>query len=359
VSPDDDSRFDRTVSPSPACPKETLQQCGVSRIVQIHVPVLLIGGNAAIVHTTRTNTPHTPQTVIPTLINFLEQAAQLGYNTLHLTGGDHFLTGSQPYPHEPTTHILEDLLTTSHKLGYHNTATQLYSHHTALHSQHAARILQNLDHITITIDGKPVTNQQRDAFARMRENLTQVKNFSFSHTLTPDSWQILSWLTDFAIHHKATSLHLQTRDISTFSAVDLYRIYLAHYYLKSFAEPELLIHLDLLHRDNLINNPNFLFHQTTISKHNAEVLSKLIIGEKGDILTIPGSTFFKIGNIHDTTPLSTMIDQFMEKKLEYIMQLYNDTYREILADPGVEIFSWHQLIIDKSRKFEDSAHEQD
>jgi len=44
-----------------------------------------------------------------------------------------------------------------------------------------------------------------------------------------------------------------------------------------------------------------------------------------------------------------MIEQFMEDKLGYVMQLYNDTYREILADPGVEIFNWPELAIEKSR----------
>jgi len=270
------------------------------------------------------------------LINILEQAAPLGYNTLNITGADN---------------QLEELITTSHTLGYLNTITTNDTLPTP-------RILRHLDLVTISIAGKPQTPDQRSAFARMQQNITIINNtttLDLTHILRPDSWQILSWLTDFAIQHKAASLHLHTNTKIKWSAIDLYRCYFSHYYLKAFAEPELSIKLDLLHRDQIINNPNFFLHQTTGGDSGFSTLfSKLTIDNNGDILPIPQSAFFRIGNIHDSEQLSTMIGRFMEEKLEYIMQLYNDTYREILADPGVEIFNWHQLISEKSKKFADT-----
>jgi hypothetical protein len=38
----------------------------------------------------------------------------------------------------------------------------------------------------------------------------------------------------------------------------------------------------------------------------------------------------------------------MEEKLDSIMQLYNDTYREILADNEFEIFNWSERVIENS-----------
>jgi hypothetical protein len=318
VSPDDDSRFDRTASPSPAFPKETLQQCGVSRVVQIHVP-----------------TPSTRN-----LITFLEQAAALGYNTLHLTGADH--------------NALEELITTSHTLGYLNTLTTSDTLPTP-------RILRHLDHITISIAGKPQTPYQRSAFARLQQNIAIISNYvttlGFSHILRPDSWQMLSWLTDFAMQHKATVLHLHANELSKWEPLDLYRIFLAHFYLRRFAEPELLIQLDILHRDNIINNPNFFFHQDSIPERSAKGFStffkELTIDRKGDILPLgrESSSIFRIGNIHSNILLTTMAERFMEEKFGDIMELYNRTYRQILGSCD-ELFSWAKLIADASHQFE-------
>ncbi|MBS1606139.1 MAG: hypothetical protein JST42_26010 [Bacteroidetes bacterium] len=307
VSPDDDSRFDRTASPSPAFPKETLQQCGVSRVIHIHA---------------------CPPA--PALINILEQAAALGYNTLHLTGADH---------------RLEELVTTSHTLGYLNTLTTTDTPLTP-------RILRHLDHVTLSIGGKPETHdrllRRRGAFARMLRGIPIISNsvdsLGFTHTLRPDSWQILSWLTDFAMHHKASRLQLSTHTPAHSRAmrwtdVDLYRIYIAHYYLKTFAEPELLIRIDLHHRHSLID------------KAFSTPFNELTIDEHGDILPVPHgcSKFFRMGNIYAKESLATLIQRFMEEKHGYLMQLYNNTYREILGS-GDDLFNWTQQIVDASHR---------
>ena len=350
VPPDDDSRFDRTVSPSPAFPKETLQQCGVSRIIKIHTPSPTTTGLTAPTPTTRA------------LINILEQAVALGYNALSLTGGEP--TTTTPTDADPfLSNELEHLVTASHTLGYFNSVTTNGTH---LHSHHAARILPHLDHVTISIGGKPETHdhllQQRGAFARMQESLTVIKatvnNFGFIHTLRPDSWQILSWLTDFAMQHKASLLHLalSTRAPKTWSPIDLYRIYFSHYYLRKFAEPKLFIQLDLLHRDNIINNPDFFFHQNGMPDRSAKGFSmlfkELTINEDGDILPLACecSSHFRIGNIHSRESLSTMIERFMGEKLGNLMELYNNTFRQIMGSCD-ELFNWAEQIADASHQF--------
>ena len=346
VSPDDERCFDRTASPSPVCPQGTLQQCRVSRIIQISL-----------------SAPEKKQG-LPSraLINILEQAAPLGYNVVSLSGGEPFLYGE-----------LEQLVTASHSLGFFNSVT---TNGMLLRSQRALRILRQLDLVAVSIDGKQEAHDcmrnQQGAFAAMLDGLEVlkgcVKKFGLIHTLLPDSWQILSWLTDFALKHKASLLHLHPLALSgraaehfgnlRFSPTDLYRVFIAHYYLKTFSEPELFIQLDLLHRDNIVGNPNFFFHQNTIPELNAKgfsfIFKELIINETGDILPIAHgcSDFFRIGNISSGRSLEEMINKFMEERFGDILQLYNDTYRDILADKEYEIFNWSERVIENSHCFQ-------
>ncbi len=378
VSPEDASCFDRTASSSPVRPQETLQQCRVSRIIQIH-PTLRC--NLFCKHCYSSSAPGKKQG-LPSgaLINILEQAAPLGYNVVSLSGGEPFLYSE-----------LEELVTASRSLGYFNSVT---TNGMLLRSQRAGRILRQLDLVAVSVDGKQEAHDlmrgQQGAFAGMLEGLDILKDsiekFGLIHTILPDSWQILSWLTDFALQHKASLLHLHPLELSGratenfgglhFTPTDLYRVYIAHYYLKTFAEPELFIQLDLLHRDNIIGNPNFFFHQSgptgagTVpdlsavtgrvpgartqpnrsAKNFSSFFKELIINEAGDILPIAHgcSDFFRIGNISSGIPLEEMIGRFMEDKLDAIMQLYNDTYREILADNEFEIFNWSEKVIENS-----------
>ncbi|HEY4291282.1 MAG TPA: radical SAM protein [Puia sp.] len=364
VSPDDASCFDRTPAPSPVRPQETLQQCRVSRIIQIH-PTLRC--NLFCKHCYSSSAPQKKEGLSSrALVNILEQATPLGYNVVSLSGGEPFLYSE-----------LEQLVTASRSLGYFNSVT---TNGMLLRSQRAARILRQMDLVAVSVDGKQEAHDlmrgQQGAFTSMLEGLDILKDsiekFGLIHTLLPDSWQILSWLTDFALEHKASLLHLHPLELSGraienfgdlhFTPTDLYRVYIAHYYLKTFAEPELFIQLDLLHRDNIIGNPNFFFHQSApiargtgtqserSAKNFSSLFKELIINEAGDILPIAHgcSDFFRIGNINSGIPLEEMVGRFMEEKLDSIMQLYNDTYREILADTEFEIFNWSERVIENS-----------
>jgi len=383
VSPEDASCFDRTASSSPVRPQEALQQCRVSRIIQIH-PTLRC--NLFCKHCYSSSAPGKKEGLSSrALVNILEQAAPLGYNVVSLSGGEPFIYSE-----------LEQLVTASRSLGYFNSVT---TNGMLLRSQRAGRILRQLDLVAVSVDGKQEAHDlmrgQQGAFTSMLEGLDvlrdSIENYGIIHTLLPDSWQILSWLTDFALQHKARLLHLHPLELSgratenfgdlRFTPIDLYRVYVAHYYLKTFAEPELFIQLDLLHRDNIIGNPNFFFHQSgpadagggtqprgdtgavsdlsagtqsgcgeRSAKNFSSLFKELIINEAGDLLPIAHgcSDFFRIGNINSGIPLEEMIERFMSEKLDDIMQLYNDTYREILADSSYEIFNWSERVIENS-----------
>ncbi|HEY6901238.1 MAG TPA: radical SAM protein [Puia sp.] len=323
VFPDGDSGFDRTATPSPVGPLETLQQCGVSRVVQIYLSPLLEPG---------------------ALIDRIEQAAALGYNIIHLTGGAPFYYGRDPFEYD----VLEQLLNAARSLGYYNTLT---TGGASLQTAMAQRMMHYLHHVSVCVEGKK--EGQNPVLLKGLEVLRDRTNrFGLLHTLQPGSWKILSWLTDFALSQKASHLHLYYQEpphamhhqISPaehpFTPKDLYRIFIAHYYLKTFSGPDLSIELDLLHRERLRCPP---------------FLTKLVITDSGDLFPIAHgcASFFHIGHLHSGQGLEDMLGQFLKKKSKAITQLYNETYRDILhAGAGSDIVSWTVKLMENSYAFQ-------
>ncbi len=143
-----------------------------------------------------------------------------------------------------------------------------------------------------------------------------------------------------------------------FTSIDLCKIYIAHHYLKTYYENEIYIQLDLLHKDNTIDNPNFLFHQSFKPQLTCEsfssIFKELIINDNGDIFPIAYgcSPFIKIGNINSARKLSEITEWFMEEKIGHIIRLFNDTYFKIVNDKDFEIFNWSERVIENSYIFE-------
>ena len=345
---------------------ETLQQGRVSRIIQIH-PTL--NCNLACRHCYSSSAPGLRKALdLDLLITVIEQASGIGYNVISMSGGEPFLYKQ-----------LEELMRHSKTMGYFNSVT---SNGMLLESNKAKNILKHIDLIAISIDGKEefhdTMRNHKGAFKKMLLGLQiikdSIKQYGFIHTLLPDSWQLLPWLTEFAINHKAALLHLHPLEMSgrasqsftglKFTPVDLYKIYIAHHYLSTYYQNEIYIQLDLLHKDNIIDNPNFLFHQSFTPRLTCEsfssIFKELIIDDKGDIFPIAYgcSSFFKIGNINSTEKLSEMIERFMEKKINYIIRLFNNTYFEIVNNTDFEIFNWSERVIENSHLFEsEKLHE--
>ena len=343
----------------PIC-DETLRSVRVSRIIQIH-PTL--NCNLACKHCYSSSAPGLRNGLdVGSLINIIGQASAIGYNVISMSGGEPFL-------YKP----LEELMAHSKAMGYFNSVT---SNGMLLESSQAKNILKHLDLIAISVDGKEESHDtmrnHKGAFKKMLRGVEiikgSIKQYGFIHTLLPGSWQLLPWLTGFAVSHKASLLHLHPLEISgrasqsfnglKFTSFDLHKIYVACHYLKTYYENEIYIQLDLLHKDNIIDNPNFLFHQSFKPQLTCEsfssIFKELIIDDKGNIFPIAYgcSPFFKIGNITSTETLSEMIESFMEKKIEPVMKLFNDTYFEIVTDNDFEIFNWSERVIENSHRFE-------
>lgn len=293
----------------------------------------------------------------------VEELAGVGYNAVSLSGGEPFL-------YRP----LEDLLAHTHSLGFFNSIT---TNAMLLGSDRAKKVLRHADLIAISIDGKEEQHDSlrnfRGAFKKMEDGIQIVKDhvpyFGFIHTLFPDNWKIMHWLVQFALNHDARLLHFHPlemagRAATTLGSVDftpesLHKIYIAFHYLKEVYGGQLFMQLDLLHRDYIMNNPNFIFHQATAPALTAAnfsgIFKELIIDEEGDIIPISHgcSKYFKLGNIYDDSTCTQMINRFMEEKIDDVMELYQTTHDFICEAEETELVNWSEMVIYFSRQLFD------
>lgn len=292
------------------------------------------------------------------LKEIITQLEEVGYNVISLSGGEPFMYRQ-----------LLELLEHTKSLGFFNSIT---TNGMLLRSDNSKRILKLTDLIAISIDGKPKRHDElrglTGAFEKMQAGIeivrSNVENFGFIHTVFPNSWQIMPWLVEFVLQNDGKLLHLHPLEIAgravdtlahtRFDALSLHKIYIAFHYLKNYYANDLFMQLDLLHRDNIIDNPNFIFHQTSLPDFTAEdfsnIFKELIIDEKGDIIPVAHgcSQFFKIGNIYQNISCRQMITDFMDQKMDALIDLYNDTYNAILTDESQEIFNWSEMVINRS-----------
>jgi sulfatase maturation enzyme AslB (radical SAM superfamily) len=269
---------------------------------------------------------------------------------------------------------LEELLTHTHTLGYFNSIT---TNAMLLGSERAKKILRQADLIAISIDGKPAQHDYirnfDGAFQKMLAGINIVKDhverFGFIHTVLPDSLKIMPWLTHFALNNKAGLMHFHPLESAgratdnmksiVFDAVTQHKIYILFHYLKELYRDDIFMQLDLLHRDHIIDNPNFVFHQSERPKltpdNFSNIFKELIIDEEGDLIPIAHgcSKHFKIGNIYDKISCKEMIERFMQEKMEDIIELYNTTYNAIVEDESYELFNWSELVIRYSNEMFD------
>ncbi|RYZ29851.1 MAG: radical SAM protein [Chitinophagaceae bacterium] len=336
---------------------ETLSEGRVSKIIQVH-PSLQC--NLFCKHCYSSSAPQFKEGLpVKAILRILEEGRELGYNVVSMSGGEPFL-------YKP----LGELLAASKAMGYFNSVT---TNGMLLKSASSQAALQHVNLVAISIDGEePQHDEIRGlpgAYQKMMEGVKvvqeKVKHFGFIHTVQPNSWQLFPWLVELAIDKGAALMHLHPLELAgragenygelQFTAEDLHKIYITHYYLQAYYEKELFLQLDLLHRDHILDNPTFCFHTTGVCGLDdfTSLFRELIIDEKGNILPLAHgcSTRFKIGNIEEALSLKEMIDRFMEDRFVDLMQVYQVTYDEIINDPQKEIVNWSELVINNTHRY--------
>jgi MoaA/NifB/PqqE/SkfB family radical SAM enzyme len=291
------------------------------------------------------------------LKKFLIYAKKHGFNNLSISGGEPFLYDK-----------LEELFIFSKTLGYQNT---MVSNGMLLPAERNKRILQNVDLIAISIDGRPKLHDhirgQKGAFDKMMKGVQVLqslqKTFGFIHTITPESWSDLIRLAAFAHENGAKLLQLHPLEIHG-RAVDKlsgliiddtfgHQAFIMANYLRSKYEGKMAVQLDLSHRDYLASFPSVVntFERNCAKKGRlSDLLDTIIVEDTGRILPVAYGfdPKFTIGNVYDFT--DTLFDKFIAEKIPALKMLFSETLNKILADKETDIVNWNELLVNESQK---------
>lgn len=293
---------------------------------------------------------------IDALKAFLTMAFANGFNNISVSGGEPFL-----YTH------LEELFKFSRSLGYQNT---MASNGMLLPSERNKRILEHVDLIALSIDGKPPLHDfirgQKGAFDKMMKGVEVLQNmkkpFGFIHTVTPQSWDSLLWLGDFAYNNGAKLLQLHPLEMHGRALEMLagekiddtlaHQAFILTSYLRSKFDKKMVIQADLLHRDYLESFPetvhpfkrNCVRHGATVSN----VFDTIIVEETGRILPVAYgfNPHFTIGNVYNLN--EGMFENFITAKLADIESVFSETLSKVLLDTDTDIISWNELLVNES-----------
>lgn len=318
--------------------------------IQIH-PTLQC--NLSCLHCYSSSAPHHRGALaLDDLKPFLEKAYAEGFNTIAVSGGEPFLYRD-----------LEGLLEFTHDLGYWNT---MASNGMLLRSQRARRILELVDLIALSVDGPPTLHDhirgQKGAFVKMLEGAHLLRDldkpFGFIHTVTPQSWESLLWLGEFAHEQGASLLQLhplemygRATEMLPASALDdtmHHRIFILANYLRSKYAGQMAVQLDLLHREYLREYPqsvNTFERQCASTGRVSDLFDTIIVEESGCISPVSYgfSQDYSIGQLSNFT--DSTFAEFLETKVPDIRKLFDKSLRTITQNQELDVINWNEAII--------------
>lgn len=332
------------------------QDAGLFKTLQIH-PTRKC--NLACRHCYSSSSPvHKEMLDINRLKQFIIKAWDEGYNNISLSGGEPFLYDK-----------LYELLAFSKQVGYQNT---IATNGMLLESIKNQQILEHIDLVAVSIDGKPDVHDyirnQRGAFDKMFHGVAVLRDlnvpFGFIHTLTPNSWNDLLWLGEFSKNQEAKLLQLHPlemygRATTTLkqSAIDklmAYKMFILATYLQDKYQEEMVVQVDMLHRDYIEVFPQAVnpFRRMREGNKLSDFVDTLIIEETGNILPISYgfNPKFALGNVQTWEPDG--FKQYMLSALPALKTLYSSTVTKILEMKELDIVKWNEILLRESFEFE-------
>lgn len=323
------------------------------RTIQIH-PTRKC--NLACLHCYSSSSPQMKEMLdIEALKRFLEIAFNNGYNNISVSGGEPFL-----YSH------LEEMLKFTKGLGYQNT---IASNGMLLQSARNQAILEYVDLIAISLDGPPELHDkirgQKGAFDKTMKGVEILKNlnkaYGFIHTITPESWQSLIWLADFAFENGGKLFQLHPLEMQGRAASDMlgheiddtlaHQAYILASYLKSKYAETMIVQLDLLHREYIEAFPqvvNVFDRNCSKNKSIAHLLDTIIVEETGKIIPIAYGfdDFYQIGNVHDFSNLDFI--KYGNEKLPLLQKIYRQAIDNVVNNKNLDIVNWNEILVKES-----------
>lgn len=312
--------------------------------------------NLACLHCYSYSAPHLRDMLdVQALKTFLEYAFDEGFNNIAISGGEPFLYNG-----------LEELLRFAKTIGYQTT---IASNGMLLKTERAKRILEYVDLIAVSVDGPPTLHDyirgQKGAFDKMLEGVAILqqlqKPFGFIHTVTPQSWESLLWLGEFAEQHGAKLLQLHPLEIHGRASETLassamndtlsHQMYILAHYLRSKYAESMIVQVDLLHREYIRSFPQVVSafaRQCAVNGRLSDLFDTIIVDEVGKITPVAYGfgDQYAIGNIHHFD--NALFQRFVEEKVPALKKMFEDTLSKIINNSDIDIINWNEVIVQES-----------
>lgn len=291
---------------------------------------------------------------------FLEQAYDIGFNTIALSGGEPFLYRN-----------INELLRFTKEIGYKNTVA---TNGMLLKTRIASESFQYIDRIAVSVDGLEEEHDeirgQKGAFRKMEEGLNILKErnvqFGLIHTVTPRNWKNLLKIDEWARKQGAKLLQIHpleevgraTEECAemTFTEELLLKIYILTNVLRSQSCSDYFVQIDLLHRREILHNPKLIKYierntQLTVDNFAANMQS-LVVNERGDVLPhVYGfNPRFKIGNIASLDFVNNL-QTYLDGKGHFLEEFSRHCLNEVERSDKM-IYAWSEHLHNQSYQFE-------
>jgi MoaA/NifB/PqqE/SkfB family radical SAM enzyme len=283
---------------------------------------------------------------------FLELAREQGYDVVSLSGGEPFIYRE-----------LEALVDFAKSLDFQvNTATNAM----LFGSDRAKRIIEKLDGIAVSVDGKAELHDllrlSPGAFDKMLEGVQVLrqlnKRFGFIHCVTPQSWEDLFWLGDFALEQGASLLQLHPLEMSgraleilsgwQTDQLLLHRAWIIGQFMKEKYADSMFVQLDWLHKIQIAEQPRSVWYYPPGQQPDdfSEWLPILNVRETGVVTPVcyGFSDYFALGNVRDLRPGNHFFEQYRAKKGAALAALLEKTWLNIVSDEENDLAPWSEMI---------------
>ena len=289
----------------------------------------------------------------------ITDAADLGYRVVSVSGGEPFM-----YPG------LGEILSFAKSRGLRTTVTTngYFLKRRWLEPLHGL-----IDTLAVSLDGpKEIHNQMRassEAFDRLSQGLRTLGElqaaFGIIHTVTLQSWQHLPWIAEFAYTNGAKLLQLHPLELSgraeggmESESPDhevLGRVYLLSFVLASQYAGRMAIQCDLLHKQNVVAEPDLIYaserQPVCDVQEPAKLLSLLVLEPDGALVPVSYgiSRSYQICNVLQQR-LAPAWPRFAQNGYPEFRQLCRRLFVDIEQGKIGPLFNWYEEIVQRSQR---------
>jgi Fe-coproporphyrin III synthase len=296
------------------------------------------------------------------VLTLVSDAARLGYERLSISGGEPLLyTG------------LAEILRRARASGMHTSVT---TNGFFLNARHMDPLVEHLDALAISVDGPPdIHNAMRGsprAFDKLSAGLNYARGanipFGLIHTVTRESWIHLLWLTEFAVASGAGLLQLHPLELAgraerVFEGREvtgdlLCKVYILCTALAIKYVDTLLIQTDLLHRDNVLQDPAMVYAGNTSGAPGTKFTGPgvLVLEPDGTVvpMTYGFSRRYQVCNVKSKT-LAAAWPAFLANMARPLDDLCHSVFESVVASDAEVLFNWHERICAQSHVTRDNS----